>query len=647
MLQKKTEDSEGKTKAMRGHLALAALIAAAFCWAVFGSAHLFPYFSEDRDEGVYVFQALNLLKGRLTVPIDPLSPFFRIWFQGPVGDHLAFKYTPVHALLLAVGKALFGSFRVSLGLIAAFDIGFIYLLGLELQLPRRAALLASGFLLLSPLFLILSATYLSYLSFLGWTLAALVCLLRARRLSSKKYYLAGGALLVVCFFARPFDGVIVSCCAFASFRRDWREFKWMILGGAPFVVLTGLNNWHVMGYPWRFSFSQDPLDTLGFGMKRMVSAQPAVLFGSTQSIQATLAAAGLLVAMAWGGAVSLGFVIAALRRKQKMAPGFTAVTFLFVAYPTAYFFFWGHYMFLVWGALYYLGPVYFVPLLMPFNLVCAREVDKLLTAKAKLGTAVLAFMAICSAVVMFSMVEENLKRTEQARRLIAPAEAPALDNSVMFLPPIDGPVLGNAFPHLMNSPDPSGPILYAVDLGSANFKLLDAFPARSPYRMELLPEAKRGNGPPSQLIRLRYFRGPTLERTFEISNPSELSRLEFLIAYTDSTKVCTLDTASRKDKAYQIRLQVTDDAIRLSGVCAGGDPSVFPGPGESGFRGISIKFSGGPQDIAEYGFRYDLRGRGANGVEALLPAKAGVVFAPQPSESERPAYLAAVKEIER
>ena len=639
-------DQAVRIKVSRGHVAIAALVVVAFCWGVFGSAYLFPYLSDDRDEAVYLFQALNLLKGRVTVPMEPLSSFFSVVFQGPANGHLVFKYTPVHALFLAVGKGFFGSFRVSLGLIAGADIWLLYLLGLELHLPRRAALLASGFLLLSPLFLVLGATYLSYLSFLLLALAALVCLLRARRLPSRNYYLAGGALLALSFFARPFDGLLVSCCVFASFRREWRELGWTVIGGAPFVLLTALHNWHVMGRPWRFSFSQDPLDTLGFGMRRMVSTTPPVHFGPTESNQATLIAAALLVTMVFGSATTLGFVIAALRRKRKLAPRFTAVTFLFVAYPVAYFFFWGHYMFLMWGAIYYLGPVYFVPLLPPLTLLCALELDRLLSAKAKLGAAVLAAMAISSGLVLWWMVAENQKHTNVARQLIAPIEAAHLKNGVMFLPAANGASLGNVFPSLMNSPDPGGPVVYAVDQGSSNFTLLEAYPGRDPFRVELPSEAEFDHGPQSQVTHLRHFRGVALVRTFEISNPSELPRLEFVIRYEDATMTCTLDATSKKDKTYEVRLEITQDGVRLPGGCVGGEPSDFPGPGDSGFKGILVHFGDATGERhLDYKFRYDVR-RHAGGIEALLPARTAHVFVPRPSEGELPSYLAAVREAD-
>ena len=90
---------------------------------------VFPHFSTNNDEPVYVFQARLLLQRHLTLPVTVDTPFFRPWMSGEVGDRLTMVFPPVFPALLAVGQAVLGSMRAVLALLAVAGVALVAALG--------------------------------------------------------------------------------------------------------------------------------------------------------------------------------------------------------------------------------------------------------------------------------------------------------------------------------------------------------------------------------------------------------------------------------------------------------------------------------------------------------------------------------------
>ena len=97
--------------------------------AIAGSALVFPYLSQNSDEGAYLTQASALRGGNL-VPDAPqsLPQLFQPWFSVLRDGHFVFKYAPVHPASLAVVPQALGGTRTALGLIAAATVLLVVVL---------------------------------------------------------------------------------------------------------------------------------------------------------------------------------------------------------------------------------------------------------------------------------------------------------------------------------------------------------------------------------------------------------------------------------------------------------------------------------------------------------------------------------------
>ncbi|HEX9529492.1 MAG TPA: hypothetical protein VF954_00040, partial [Acidimicrobiales bacterium] len=141
---------------------VALLAAAAGAWAVAASRAIFPFGSINHDEAVYRLQADTLTHGHLFPVAPPHPAAFLPWLSAYRAGHFIPKYAPVHATVLAVGRLLAGTDRAGLAIIAASAVAATYLVGVEVLGDKVQALAAAGLLLASPLFLLQSATYLTY-----------------------------------------------------------------------------------------------------------------------------------------------------------------------------------------------------------------------------------------------------------------------------------------------------------------------------------------------------------------------------------------------------------------------------------------------------------------------------------------------------
>ncbi len=162
-------------------MAAATLGAVAGLVAIAGSALVFPYLSQNSDEGAYLTQASALRGGNL-VPDAPqsLPQLFQPWFSVLRDGHFVFKYAPVHPASLAVVPQALGGTRTALGLIAAATVLLVVVLARELGVGRRGALIAGALFALSPVVIVQSGTYLPYLGNLAFLLAFAVAVRRAR-----------------------------------------------------------------------------------------------------------------------------------------------------------------------------------------------------------------------------------------------------------------------------------------------------------------------------------------------------------------------------------------------------------------------------------------------------------------------------------
>ena len=192
----------------RSRAVLWGLLLLSFVGSLLISRFVFPHFSTNNDEPVYVVQARMLLEHHLTLPDSPDSQFFRPWMSGRIGDRLVMVFPPVLPALLALGQWLFGSMRVTLALLAAAGVLAAHRLTQELTGDRRAALYAAFILAICPFFLIQSGLFLAYVLALDLELAMAGFLVTGSRRGTMRWFVAAGGALGLLAFARPFDALL-------------------------------------------------------------------------------------------------------------------------------------------------------------------------------------------------------------------------------------------------------------------------------------------------------------------------------------------------------------------------------------------------------------------------------------------------------
>ena len=141
--------------------------------AVSCSSFVFPYLSSNSDEGAYLAQAETMASGHLFSDAPTVGrSAFRPWLAVERGHRFVFKFTPIHAGLLAAADVAAGSPRWALAVIAAADVVLLALLVRALGGSARASLGAGLLLALCPAWIVQSGVYLPYLSSLALLLAA-------------------------------------------------------------------------------------------------------------------------------------------------------------------------------------------------------------------------------------------------------------------------------------------------------------------------------------------------------------------------------------------------------------------------------------------------------------------------------------------
>ena len=575
-------------QSFRGRGAILAFALLAGIWAISASLLLFPYYSIDHDEPVYVFQAKNLLQGRLTTPVDELSPFFHTWFAHNDGHKIYPKYTPAHAGVLAAGELFFGSMRVSLGLVAAANVVLVYLLGLELFHRRSVALLATSFFAFSPIFLIQSATFLSYNSALTVELSFALCFLRATRTQSRGSFVCAGFFLGLAAFARPFDAILFGLpfgirFAWLLFRE--RQFQqWvgqallMAVGLIPPMVTLFAVNATITGNAFTFPFTKyEPTETLGFGEKRQTPVDEPIDFDFAKSRQALGVNSLLLTLWICGGPLLVVAAVAYFTFAWRDWRSLILLALL-VAFPLGFLLFWGPYNVAIrWpqGAAQ-LGPFYYYPCVVPLALLAARGLSLLMQARPRLFYVYLGIMIITTVRLLVPALTTNYAYIPKNRalyeciedQLCTPIENHELSSAVVFVPPIYGPQLLHPFSLMANSPTYDGPIVYAVNRANDNFRLLDHFADRKPFLFVCrgdFTQEPTGKIETDVVPISRYGFGTLFER-LQVTNTSNRRYVYASLWNNENSATYLLDDNSRHGQSYDITWSISAAGANLNGV---------------------------------------------------------------------------------
>ncbi len=557
---------------------VAVLAVAAASWAVVGSQQIFPYLSDDHDEAIYLLQADALAHGHLFPPAPEHPESFRPWLSVLSGDRYVLKYSPVHASLLALGTLL-GSPRLSLGLIAGGMVVLSYLLAKEVLGNRRRAVLASAFLVLSPLFLIQSITFLPYCSSLLLLMAFALTLLRGMRSDGRLWLWASGFLLGVAVFARPFDAVLFSAplglyflvSSWSDRTKLFRQAGWLALGAALPLVAMLAYYWAATGSPFRSPFSiLEPRDTLGFGNRKITPGHPDLIFTPSLGVYGVIRHVLLTSFWCFGGLLLIGFFFTGLLRRRRGGPA-PWLALVAVTVPFGYLFFWGTYGTGLRGSLTaFLGPFYFLPLLVPATFLAANGFAHFWQWDRLLGAVALVSMVTVSGYLLVRGVQVNLRATREDKKLYSTLAQIEGERAIVFLQPLYGPTLLHPFTALRNTHDYDGRTVYALDLGEhQDLDVIDSYPGRTAYRFRLEGGDYRDNPPDpalySSLQPMRVVQQPMLRTTLSLQNPTAGPVVTVSVVLDGRRDTFVLDTKSYAGKAYRARLSIGLDSVELSG----------------------------------------------------------------------------------
>jgi Dolichyl-phosphate-mannose-protein mannosyltransferase len=496
----------------RPGLALAALALGAAVWAVAASALFLPRLTDNGDEAVYLLQAESIRSGNLFPPARQPAGAFLPWLSKPAGDHYVTKYTPVFPAFIALSHRVFGSDRAALALTAAGAVVACFCLAREVLGRRRDAAVAAAFLAGSPLFVIQSATYLSYLFNAALLMGFAAALLAGLRRRARALLALAGLLLGLAGFARPFDAVlfaapVLACSAWSGrhcIARRLGEAGWFALGALPpltaMVVYFRLATGSFLTPPFTFV---GPSDTLGFGPRRMYAGMPFLDYTPGRAVVAFGRLTVLTGFWGFGGLLLIGLAVVGYRTVRSGAARWLVL--VAVTVPAGYAFFWGSFASSEWGGPWRFGPFYWLPVIVPASILAAagfarfRRWDRLVARLVAGGMATVSLF-----VVVRALAEHRRYGAVREQLYAAPLAAAAdLDRAVVFLPPLDGPYLLQPFSLARNATF-DGPVVWALDRGPRkNLDVVRRLTGRTPYRV--LPGP--GDHSPSRLQRLTVING--------------------------------------------------------------------------------------------------------------------------------------------
>ena len=544
------------------------LMVVTFALSLVLARSLFPLYSINHDDAMYVYEARVLGRGRLTSPAAQ-QDFFSPWASGVRDGEVVMKYAPPWPAVLAAGQWAAGSMRVAAAAVAAATVGLVYLLAREVAPERRrVALMAAGVFALSPLTIFQAGTFLPYLFQLATGLSFAVALLAGVRKRSAWLLAGAGLAFGVGFFARPFDALLFALpfVAVLAWRlRDRhalaRTAGFVALGAAPVLALDLAYNARTMGSPLTLPFTvTGPYDTIGFG-RRGVFADQTFTFGLGDGLRALAKNLQWFPSWSFGGVVVFALagvaVVAAHRAGWRRAPWVWALAGLAAIVCLGYVFFWSPFsMSTGWPGVQTLGPFYHLAVLVPVAILGAQGFDLLWrrqgTARRVGVAAVLAGVAL-TAVGLPPKLEANAEVRDGFREVDDQVAALGLNSAVLVVPQRGNKGFTSPAPFLENRPDLDQPVLYAEDRRAGNFELFDRFTDRPIYRLVQQHEDGDELLEPSLVpTRLRLEEGDDLALDLRVTNPTKETHVVAYITDGRGRKTQLVDGDSTWAESYDL-----------------------------------------------------------------------------------------------
>jgi hypothetical protein len=459
------------------------------------------------DEISHLFQAKILLTGRIYADAPPCYAQFAQEHIYITSDGRWFSiYPPGHALLLAAFQLVHALHLVGPTAFALALAAFVWLV--NRFFGGAAARLAGLLFLLSPLNLLLAATYMSHMTFLCCFLAGIVLLLLPSPARSPLLCalnrLPAGLLLGQSAIIRPQDFVVLAAVtglAWLLARRPWRgSFLVAALQAAPgaLVPLGVLLFWNdtLYGTPWSLGYAHGSAQPLTHMLVPRFGFDADFTPATALSITGHTLLRLNKVLLGWPSSLLplllLPFVTRLRRQEVVCLAGFAA----FVAFYFPYFYFGHEYE----ARFYHPGAPFLIALTARALLGLADRCD----ARGASGRDAVAALTLLFSLhgllhyfpsYLWPRYRHDYEQvTPVVERLV---DQERLTNAVVLLP---SPrhrygLYGSGF--RLNDPDLAGAVVYARDPGDELACLTNAFPGRSFYRYLDEPA-----GAPARLLRI-------------------------------------------------------------------------------------------------------------------------------------------------
>lgn len=471
---------------------------------------MFPALSWNRDEAVYLWQLDVLRSGRFGSADGGAASFFRPWLTASIDGELFAQYTLGWPLVLLASDTVFGTPRVGVIAGAVIAVLGVYAFARVATEDRDLAFTSATVFALCPAVLIQSGMYLGYLFTLGLGLLFLAAVLHSAARRSRRLAVVAGLLVGWVFMTRPLDAIIWASVAFGyallvrllDDPRRWRELVepliFVVLGALPLFVATLAYNLRVTGSPTEFPITAaDPLDTLGFGLRRIMPGNFSVDYGLVQAVKGSARnALGVPMFLVGGW---LGLVAAAIgawiRRRERST---LLMIVLGLAFPAGYAFFWGIFLTAPFARL--TGPYYYLPAFAPLSVLIAAALRHAFERRRALGAVVAVALAAVTVPLALGRFEVNREISDTHRPWTASTKD--IDSrALVFVEKSQYLLFINPFSS--NGPRLDDRILYANDKGPLNLDLIERHPDRRPL-------LQRSSVDPARLLDYDNVRKPVV-----------------------------------------------------------------------------------------------------------------------------------------
>ncbi len=559
----------------RQYWPIAALVLLAVVIAIVVHHFVYPAYSWNRDEPVYLWTVEALRSGQIFTSGGGAPRFFQPWLTG-VHDGMFFsQYTPGWPLVLAAGEILFGTPTFAIALGAGLAVLGTYLLARELTGNHTLATVSAAIMVASPILIVQSGIYISYLFSLGLGLIFGATFLGGLRRAQRWPVIVGGLCLGYLFMTRPFDAVLWAApfVVYALYRQwgRWRSLVrtvlWSAVGFLPFAIATLLYNRHVTGSFTEFPITfADPLDTFGFGTKSIATRWPKTPYGLRDAVRGV--GRNLLNLPLFLFGTFVGLVVAAvglwIRRRDRST---IALLLLGAAFPVGYFFFWGISLSASFSSVS--GPIYLLPMYAPLCILIATVLVTTWQPRRTVAIVLVAVLVVATIPLLVLKLDQN--------HSISVAQEPwreagnSIRGRALVFVGYSGPYLLHLNPFSENPPDLDGRILYAADRGPENLDLIAERPGRIPYfevsslsRDETLTD----HNPPVPTItvtRATIDRGTTVTVRATVTNPGDDPTVVAYLQIGNDIEARTLSTTAQRGDVFDTEWTVAPSAAAVPG----------------------------------------------------------------------------------